>query len=116
MSTPSARRHSSRRAGIEPLDHRAAVVHVICAAPQFVDKGKVALVVPTPVAAQAAAALDGATKTLRREAEQRRKDARKAERAERRARDEARQDERAKPLEHQGSRLRGAAGSQSGRR
>ena len=35
--------------------NRAAVVHVICAATQFVDKGKVALVVPTPVAAQAAA-------------------------------------------------------------
>ena len=82
------------RAGIEPLDHRAAVVHVICAATQFVDKGKVALVVPTPVAAQAAAALDRATKTLRREAEQRRKDARKAARAERHARDEARRDER----------------------
>ena len=62
---------------------------MICAATQFVDKGKVALVVPPPVAAQAAAALDGATKTLRREAEKRRKDARKAERAERHARDEA---------------------------
>ena len=35
------------------------------------------------------AALDGATKTLRREAEKRRKDARKAERAERHAREEA---------------------------
>jgi hypothetical protein len=47
-----------------------------------------------PVAAQAAAALDGATRTLRREAEQRRKDARKAARAERHARDKARRDER----------------------
>ncbi len=74
--------------------NRAAVVHVICAATQFVDKGKVALVVPAPVAEQAAAALDGATKTLRREAEKRRKDARKAARAERRARDEAARDER----------------------
>ena len=69
--------------------NRAAVVHVICAATQFVDKGKVALVVPPPVAAQAAATLDGATKTLRREAEKRRKDARKAARAAQHARDEA---------------------------
>ena len=76
-------------AGVEPLDHRAAVVHVICAATQFVDKGKVALVVPPAVAEQAAAALDAATKTLQREADQRRKDARRADRAERRARDEA---------------------------
>ena len=76
-------------AGVEPLDHRAAVVHVICAATQFVDKGKVALVVPPLVAEQAAAALDSATKTLQHEAEQRRKDARKAARAEQRARDEA---------------------------
>lgn len=60
--------------------NRAAVVHVICAAPQFVDKGKVALVVPESVRIQAAKALDGATKTLHREAEQRRKDARKADR------------------------------------
>ena len=89
MSTSPARRRSSRPADIEPLDNRAAVVHVICAATQFVDKGKVALVVPPAVADAAAKALDGATKTLRREAEQRRKDARKAERAEQRARDEA---------------------------
>ena len=91
MSAPSARRHSSRprTRTSSSSGNRAAVVHVICAAPQFVDKGKVALVVPPPVADAAATALDGATKTLRREAEQRRKDARKAERAERRARDEA---------------------------
>ena len=55
---------------------------MICAATQFVDKGKVALVVPPAVADAAATALDGATKTLRRDAEQRRKDAPKAERAE----------------------------------
>ncbi|MCI4674786.1 ATP-binding protein [Candidatus Mycolicibacterium alkanivorans] len=61
--------------------NRAAVVHIICAAPQFVDKGKVALVVPKAVAETAAKTLDAATKTLRREAEQRRKDAVKAERA-----------------------------------
>jgi hypothetical protein len=69
--------------------NRAAVVHVIFAATQFVDKGKVALVVPAVVADAAAAALAGATKTLRREAEQRRKDARKADRAAQRARDAA---------------------------
>ena len=69
--------------------NRAAVVHVICAAPQFTDKGKVTLVVPSAVADCAGAALDKATKTLRQEAERRRKDARKAERAEQRARDEA---------------------------
>ncbi len=69
--------------------NRAAVVHVICAAPQFVDKGKVTLVVPSAVADCAGAALDNATKTLRQEAERRRKDARKAERSEQRARDEA---------------------------
>jgi DNA topoisomerase VI subunit B len=69
--------------------NRTAVVHVICAATQFVDKGKVALVVPPAVADAASAALDGATKTLRREAQQRRKDARKAARAAQRARDEA---------------------------
>jgi hypothetical protein len=69
--------------------NRAAVVHVICAATQFVDKGKVALVVSPGVAAAASKALDGATKTLRREDEQRRKDARKAQRAAQRARDAA---------------------------
>jgi hypothetical protein len=67
---------------------RAAVVHVICAATQFVDKGKVALVVPNVVAAAASKALGGATKTLRAEAEQRRKDAARADRAAQRARDE----------------------------
>ena len=69
--------------------NRAAVVHVICAATQFVDKGKVALVIPSSVAAAASKALGGATKTLRAEAEQRRKDAARADRAARRARDEA---------------------------
>jgi hypothetical protein len=84
-------------AGVNPDDgsgNRAAVVHVICAAPQFVDKGKVALVVPHSVAQAASDALHGATKTLRREAEQRRKDARNAERDERRGRDEAARIER----------------------
>jgi DNA topoisomerase VI subunit B len=76
-------------ADVDNLSHHAAVVHVICAATQFVDKGKVALVVPPAVADAASKALDGATKILRREAEQRRKDARKAARAERRARDDA---------------------------
>jgi DNA topoisomerase VI subunit B len=68
--------------------NRAAVVHIVCAAAQFVDKGKVALVAPAEVAAAASAALDGATKVLRREVEQRRKDARKANRAAQRARDD----------------------------
>jgi hypothetical protein len=69
--------------------NRAAVVHVICAATQFVDKGKVALVVPPSVANAAVTALTGATKTLQREADQRRKDARRAGRAAQRARDAA---------------------------
>ena len=64
--------------------NRAAVVHVICAAPQFTDKGKVALVVPAAVADRARAALDKTTKVLRKEARKRRKDASKAGR---RARD-----------------------------
>ena len=74
--------------------NRAAVVHVICPAPQFVDKGKVALAVPSTVAEAAAKALAGATLTLRREAEQRRKDARRAQRARQRAWDEADRDHR----------------------
>lgn len=69
--------------------NRAAAVHVVCAAPQFVDKGKVALVVPSVVAQAAAKALAGATKTLRAEADQRRKDAARANRAAWRARAEA---------------------------
>jgi DNA topoisomerase VI subunit B len=76
-------------ADVDNLSHHAAVVHVICAATQFVDKGKVALVVPPAVADAASKALGGATKTLRAEAEQRRKDAARADRAARRARDEA---------------------------
>jgi hypothetical protein len=82
-------------AGIEPHDRYAAVIHVICPAPQFVDKGKVELVVPSTIAEAAAKALAGATSTLRREAEQRRKDARRAERARQRARDEADRADRA---------------------
>jgi hypothetical protein len=65
--------------------HRAAVIHVVCAATQFVDKGKVALVVPGHVAGVAAAAVGEATKVLRREDDQREKNAAKAERAARRA-------------------------------
>lgn len=75
-------------------EQRAAVVHVICAATQFVDKGKVALVVPKAVADAAAGALEAATKVIRREEEQRRKDASKAARAEERAREEALKTER----------------------
>lgn len=59
----------------------AAIVHVICAAPEFMDKGKVALVAPKPVVEVVGKALDSATKVLRREAEQARKDAARAERA-----------------------------------
>jgi hypothetical protein len=74
--------------------HRAAVMHVVCAATQFVDKGKVALVVPGYVASAAADPIGSATKTLRREHEQRQKDARKANRAAQRARDAAEREER----------------------
>jgi hypothetical protein len=63
--------------------HRGAVVHVICAAPQFVDKGKVALVLSAGVISAAEAALATATKVMRREAKQREKDAARADRAER---------------------------------
>jgi DNA topoisomerase VI subunit B len=80
------------RAGINGT--RAAAVHVICAAAEFTDKGKVALVVPAEVADIAAKALAAATKVIRREDEQRRKDATKAFRAQQRARDNARRDER----------------------
>ena len=73
----------------------AAAVHVICAASEFTDKGKVALVVPFMVAHAAAEALAGATKAIRQEAEQRRKDANKAERALRRARQTAERAQRA---------------------
>ena len=76
-------------------DCRAAVVHIICAATQFVDKGKVALVVPRTVAEAAAGVLDAATKVVRREDEQRRKDAHKADRAQRQARDHASRADRA---------------------
>ncbi|MDQ1306116.1 MAG: hypothetical protein QG671_1948 [Actinomycetota bacterium] len=72
----------------------AAVVHVICAASEFTDKGKVALVVPETVAQAAADALAGATKVIRREQEQRRKDATRAARAQRRARENAQRAER----------------------
>ncbi|MEY9965969.1 DNA topoisomerase VI subunit B [Streptacidiphilus sp. MAP12-16] len=45
---------------------RAAVLHLICPAPQFTDKGKATLVVPREVANACAAALDAATKALQR--------------------------------------------------
>ena len=63
---------------------------MICAAAQFVDKGKVALIVPAEVEAAATWALD-VPPTLQRESEQRKKDARKADRATQRARDDANQ-------------------------
>ena len=66
-------------ADIKPGSHHAVVVHVICAAAEFMDKGKVAVVVPDTVADGAAKALHVATRTLRKEAGQRRRDARKAE-------------------------------------
>ena len=87
-------RSSKRHATSSDGSNHAAVVHVICAAPQFMDKGKVTLVVPPAVADCAARALDEATKTLRKEAEQRRKDARKAEQAEQRRREAAAREER----------------------
>ena len=82
-------------AGVTSYEDRTAVVHVICAATEFVDKGKVALVVPREVASAAADALAAATRVIRKEDEQRRKDANKAERARRRARASAERAERA---------------------
>ena len=97
-------RHLRHRGGVVPQRgrritgtgrNRAAVVHVICAAPQFTDKGKVALVVPASRRGPARrAALDKTTKTLRKEAEQRRKDASKAARGRAAAREEAAREER----------------------
>jgi hypothetical protein len=81
-------------AGVDEDSH-TAVVHVICAATQFVDKGKVALVVPDAVAQVAAEALESASKVLHREEEQRRKDASKAAKAVQRARETAARAERA---------------------
>jgi hypothetical protein len=72
---------------------RAAVVHVVCPALEFTDKGKVALTVPAAVAGAVAETLGDATKTLHREYKQAERDARQsrerahrdAERARRRA-------------------------------
>ena len=104
-----------RGAGVEPHDHRAAVVHVICAATQFVDKGKVALVVPTPSHEAAAGAGRSHQNTAAgsRAAAQGRPQSRAGRAAGPRR---SRQGAAARRVEHQGRRLRGAAGSQRGRR
>ena len=74
---------------VDENDYIAAVVHVICTSAQFIDKGKIRLVVPPAVADAAGKALALATKVLRAEAEQRRKDAAKAHRDAARAREAA---------------------------
>jgi DNA topoisomerase VI subunit B len=55
---------------------RAAVVHVVTAAAEFTDKGKVRLKVPPEVAEIIAVALGSATKELRADAKRRERDAR----------------------------------------
>ena len=111
-STSPGRSRSSWRRTPTPAAsrNRAAVVHVICAAPQFTDKGKVALVVPAAVEDRALAALDKATKALRQEAEQRRKDASKADGCS--GPGGGRTQAATEPVDPEGGRLRGDAGSQ----
>jgi DNA topoisomerase 6 subunit A-like protein/histidine kinase/DNA gyrase B/HSP90-like ATPase len=55
---------------------RAAVVHILTPAPDFLDKGKSGLTVPAAVAEMCAAALESATKVLRTDAKRRQRDAR----------------------------------------
>lgn len=55
---------------------RAVIMHVTCAAPSTLDKGKVRLVVPAAVAEEFAAVLGAATKDLKAEAKRRNRDAR----------------------------------------
>lgn len=69
---------------------RAAIVHVACAAPEFVDKGKSVLNVPTAVADAVAAALHGATRELHQEARRAQRDALAAAKA---------REQRRKPVE-----------------
>lgn len=57
-------------------ENRAAVVHIITPAPEFLDKGKVQLDVPAVVADEAAAALAAATKELKQEKKRHDRDAR----------------------------------------
>lgn len=59
---------------------RAAVIHVICPALEFLDKGKSTLAVPPAVREAAAAVLASVGKTLRTEREAAQRDARKAQR------------------------------------
>jgi hypothetical protein len=79
--------------------YRAAVVHVTCASPRFLDKGKTHLVVPPEVGQIFAAALWGAARELHREAEAAGREAdreeRRAEAARRRAEDDASKADRA---------------------
>lgn len=84
------------RSDAKPEEHdndglRAVVVHVICAAPEFTDKGKVALTVPDAVAAEFGKTIAAATKTLRTEQKRAERDARAQanRRAESRRRTEA---------------------------
>ncbi len=56
--------------------HRAAVVHVLTPVPQFLDKGKTQLVVPSAAADVFAEALASAGKVLRKDAKRRQRDTR----------------------------------------
>jgi DNA topoisomerase VI subunit B len=56
---------------------RAAIIHVICAAPHFLDRGKTQLDVPAEVATECAAALEAATKGLATEKRRRERDGRR---------------------------------------
>lgn len=60
--------------------NRAAVVHLVCPAVEFLDKGKGALAVPGPVAERIAGALWLATKELHRDKKRRDRDAGRAAR------------------------------------
>jgi DNA topoisomerase VI subunit B len=81
--------------------NRAAVVHVVTPAAQFLDKGKVRLIVPPEVAEECSRTIAAAGRTLLRERKQYEKDAAAAER--RRDR-ERRQEEREREAEARGER------------
>jgi hypothetical protein len=76
-------------------ERRAAVVHVVTAAAEYTDKGKVALTVPDAVASEVAQTLAAATKTLRVEHKRAERDAAAAARS--RERDRRRAAREAEP-------------------
>jgi hypothetical protein len=59
----------------------AAVIHLVCPALEFLDRGKTRLKIPAPMAEAISKALWGAVKTFYKEGEARRRDAAKAQRA-----------------------------------